>query len=65
VVKLSIARVAASIMDLDMALEINIISLSKLIDGGAAMLAAIIKNHRSVRLGINIKSLLVRIMLRV
>jgi hypothetical protein len=65
VVKLSIARIAASIMDLDMALEINIISLSKLIDGGAAMLAAIIKNHRSVRLGVSIKSLLVRIMLRV
>jgi hypothetical protein len=50
---------------LDRAPEINIISLSRLIDGGAAILALINRNHRSVRFGAVINNPLVSIILRV
>lgn len=45
--------------------EINIISLSKLIEGGAAMLAAVNKNHHIVRVGTIVKIPFVKYSLRV
>jgi hypothetical protein len=39
------------IIDDDIIEVINIISLNKLIDGGAAMLLAVNKNHHMVRVG--------------
>lgn len=44
---------------------INIISLSKLIDGGAAILIAVRMNHHIVREGINLITPFMRNMLRV
>jgi hypothetical protein len=64
VVNLSKAKVSAIIRFLETAPEINIISLSKLIDGGAAMLALIRRNQRSVRLGAVVKRPLVSTILR-
>jgi len=49
---------------LESAPEINMISLRRLIDGGAAMFAAINKNQSKVMLGAIIKRPLVRIILR-
>lgn len=44
---------------------INIISLSRLIDGGAAIFVMINRNHSKARLGATINRFLVRIILRV
>jgi hypothetical protein len=65
VVKLSTARVSAIIIFLDRAPEISMISLNKLIDGGAAIFAPIRRNQSNVRFGAVVRSPLVRIMLRV
>lgn len=57
-------RVNAIIRFLESAPEINMISLRRLIDGGAAMFAAINKNQSKVMLGASIRRPLVRIILR-
>jgi len=49
--KLTIEIIIKDIVDLDMIDVISIISLSRLIDGGAAMLAAVNKNHHMVIVG--------------
>lgn len=64
-VNLKIANVAAASKFLDRVPEISMISLSRLIDGGAAILALIIRNHNKVNLGVTINSPLVRTILRV
>lgn len=50
---------------LDIVPVINMISLSRLIDGGAAMLVIINKNHNIVKFGEIINKFLVRTILRV
>jgi hypothetical protein len=52
-------------IDLDKAAVISVISLSKLIDGGAAMFAAVNRNHHMVIIGLIVISPLVRNILRV
>jgi len=59
------ARRIANQMDLDRDAVISIISLIKLIDGGAAMLAAANINHHIVIIGLRVMSPLVRNILRV
>ena len=51
--------------DLDSVAVINIISLNRLIDGGAAMLAAVNKNHHMVIIGLMVINPLVKNILRV
>lgn len=63
-VNLRVAKVTAVSKFLDKVPEISMISLSRLIDGGAAILAPIIRNHSRVRLGIIISNPLVKIILR-
>jgi len=52
-------------MDLDRVAVINVISLSRLIDGGAAMLAAVNINHHIVITGLIVINPLVKNILRV
>jgi hypothetical protein len=65
VVNLNVAKVTAISEFLAKVPEISIISLSRLIDGGAAIFAPISRNHSSVRLGVTISRPFVRIILRV
>lgn len=65
VVNLSLASANASRVFLDSVPEINMISLSRLIVGGAAILALISRNHIRVRFGAIINRPFVRIILRV
>lgn len=64
-VNLNVAKVTAISKFLAKVPEINIISLSRLIDGGAAIFAPINRNHSKVKLGVIINRPFVRIMLRV
>ncbi len=52
-------------VDLERIEVISMISLSKLIDGGAAILAAVKRNHHMVMIGATVISPLVRNILRV
>lgn len=63
-VKLNTARVNAIVRFLERAPEISMISLNKLIEGGAAIFALINRNHKSVRLGEVVRRPLVKIILR-
>jgi hypothetical protein len=65
VMNVIIARVSINNGEKDIVAVINIISLSKLIDGGAAMLIEVNKNHHIVILGININIPFIRNILRV
>jgi len=65
VVNLNVASATTKIMFLESTPEISIISLRRLIDGGAAILALISRNHNKVILGEIINNPLVRTMLRV
>jgi hypothetical protein len=52
-------------MDLDRVVVISMISLKRLIEGGAAMLAAVNKNHHIVIIGLIVINPLVKNILRV
>jgi len=52
-------------IDIDIIEEINIISLNKLIDGGAAILQIVNKNHHIDKIGHIVNKPLVRNILRV
>lgn len=53
--KLVSARSITSKVEVDMILVMSIISLSRLIDGGAAILLAVDINHHRVRVGMVIR----------
>lgn len=59
------ARSGINKIDLVKVAVIKVISLSKLIDGGAAMLAAVNKNHHMVIVGLIVIKPLVKNILRV
>jgi hypothetical protein len=59
-----VAKVVIINRFLERAPEISMISLNRLIEGGAAMFAPINKNHSRVRLGEVIRRPLVKITLR-
>lgn len=63
--KLTSAKRGINIIDFVSVVVIKVISLSKLIDGGAAMLAAVNKNHHIVIIGLIVMRPLVRNILRV
>jgi hypothetical protein len=62
---LTSARRGINIIDFVSVVVIKVISLSKLIDGGAAILAAVNRNHHIVIIGLIVISPLVRNILRV
>jgi len=63
--KLTNARSGVNIIDFVSVVVIKVISLRRLIDGGAAMLAAVNKNHHIVMIGLMVISPLVKNILRV
>lgn len=63
--KLTRARRGINMMDFVSVVVIKVISLSKLIDGGAAMFAAVNRNHHIVIIGLIVMRPLVKNMLRV
>lgn len=63
--KLTSPRRGVNIIDLVRVVVIKMISLKRLIDGGAAMLAAVNKNHHMDIIGLIVISPLVKNMLRV